>query len=172
MGYVMGGLISAFLLWGLLPLLLCLALLPSFFGAFLVFLRGLFCSGAFFPVFGGGRGLVAFFQLVSLFGGGPFFVPFIIIKGGGGVGPSFRFPAEAKTKKTRPKKQGSKKGSTQKKGPRTPPLPKILGSLVPFFGGPPFLALCLGCPWPFFGLFWVFFGGIFSVPFFSLHNKN
>ena len=72
MGYVMGGLISAFLLWGLLPLLLCLALLPSFFGAFLVFLRGLFCSGAFFPFFWGGRGLVAFFQLFSFFGGGLF----------------------------------------------------------------------------------------------------
>ena len=90
MGYVMGGLISAFLLWGLLPLLLCLALLPSFFGAFLVFLRGLFCSGAFFPFLGGRKGVGGLFSAFFFFWGGPFIVPFIIIKdGGGGRGPFF-----------------------------------------------------------------------------------
>ena len=67
-----------------------LALLPSFFGAFLVFLGGLFCSGAFFSFFFGGVGvgLVAFFHFLG--GGGPFFGPFIIIKvGEGGRGPFF-----------------------------------------------------------------------------------
>ena len=60
-----------------------LALLPSFFGAFLVFLRGLFCSGAFFSFFfggGGEGGLVAFFQFFSFFlgGGGPFFLALLL----------------------------------------------------------------------------------------------
>ena len=77
MGYVMGGLISAFLLWGLLPLLLCLALLPSFFGAFLVFLRGLFCSGAFFPFFWGEGGWWPFFSFF-LFLGGAFFLSLLL----------------------------------------------------------------------------------------------
>ena len=58
-----------------------LALLPSFFGAFLVFLRGLFCLGAFFSFFfwGGEGGLVAFFQFFSFFlgGGGGLFWPFV-----------------------------------------------------------------------------------------------
>ena len=87
------------------------------------------------------------------------------------MGPSFRFPAEAKTKKTRPKKQGSKKGSTKKKVPEHPPLPKILGSLVPFFGGPffgPLFGVPLALFRPVLGVFW----GIFSVPFFHYITKT
>ena len=100
----------------------CLA--PLFFWGLSCFFEGPFLFGGLFSFFWGGRGLVAFFQLFFFFWGGPFFVPFIIIKGGGGVGPSFRFPAEAKTKKTRPKKQGSKKGSPKKRSQNTPPSPK------------------------------------------------
>ena len=65
--------IFAFLLWGLLPLLLalpCSALLPSFLGPFLFLCGGaFFCSGAFFPFFwGGGWGWCPPFQF--------FFFPF------------------------------------------------------------------------------------------------
>ena len=88
------------------------------------------------------------------------------------MGPSFRFPAEAKTKKQGPKNRALKKDPPKKKVPEHPPLPKILGSLVPFFGGPffggPFVWGALG---PFSACFGCFLGGFFLCPF-SLHNKN
>ena len=118
---------------------------------------------------------MAFFQLFFFFWGGPFFVPFIIIKGGGGggVGPSFRFPAEAKTKKTRPKKQGSKKkGPPKEKVPEHPPLPKILGSLVPFFGGP-FFGPLFGVPLALFRpVFGCFLGDFFCALFHYITKTN
>ena len=89
----MGGSIFAFLLWGLLPLLLALPCSPLFFGPFLFFWRAFFVRGPFLPFFfGGGKGGVWWpcFSFFHFFWGGGLFLPFYYNeRWGGRRGPFF-----------------------------------------------------------------------------------
>ena len=141
----------------------CLA--PLFFWGLSSFLRGLFCSGAFFLFFGGEGGWWPFFSFF-LFLGGAFFCPFYYNKRWGGVGPSFRFPAEAKTKKQGPKNRALKKDPPEKKVPEHPPPPQNIRLPRALFWGALFWPFVWGALGPFSACFGCFLGGFFLCPFF------
>ena len=119
----MGGLISAFLLWGLLPLLLALPCSPLFWGLS-CFFEGPFLFGGLFSFFWGrGKGVGGLFSVFFLFwGGGGLFWPFYYNKRGGGAWALLLgSQLKPKQKKQGPKNRALKKGSSKKKVPEHPP---------------------------------------------------